>query len=217
MPDFDVNEVWQAVERVAKAGTDTATEGEREAFGWLQRTLGLKRSPEQYAKRTRSRYRGAAKRGETAKQANAREYRQRKEKKQPARRSGKREVDLSTPHKQWNYLLDQIDIRNSFFNQDYEIDEEDLRNALLCWGYDTVLERVKQEIVSAREYALKHNIEPGHGYWYGNRTMQPVGTVRMPQSASPYANEWGDLPDLDGAQIYFGNNFYFYHGTMMRR
>lgn len=214
MADYDVNEVWRAVERVAKADADSITESERGAFAWLQRTLGLKRSPEQYAKRTRSRYRSASKRGETVQQVNRREYQQRKAKKAPPGRPPKKpETD---PHREWIHLLDRIDIRNAYFNQSYEIDEEDLRNAILCWGYKTVLERVDQEIVSLIAFARKHNIEPGHGYWYGNRTMQPVGTVRVRPQASPFANEWGDLPDIDGAQIYFGNDFYFYHGSMGR-
>ena len=211
MADYDVNEVWALVERVAQAGADTATSAEREAFSWLQSTLGLKRSPEQYAKRTRSRYRSAAKRGETAAQVNQREYQERKAKQPGAKRKP------ANVHRQWIHLLDRIDIRNSYFNQSYEIDEEDLRNAILCFGYDTVLERVDQEIVSLKAYARERNIEPGHGYWYGNRTMQPVGTIRVPPEKSPFANEWGDLPDIDGAQVYFGNDFYFYHGTMYRR
>jgi hypothetical protein len=216
MAEYDVNEVWSLVERVAKAGSDTATNAEREAFGWLQSTLGLKRSPEQYAKRTRSRYRSAAKRGETAKQANSREYRQRKAKK-PAKSKTSQTSAVNTIHRQWIHLLDRIDIRNSYFNQSYEIDEDDLKNAILCFGYDTVLERVNQEIVSLKAYTQQRNIEPGHGYWYGNRTMQPVGTIRMPPEKSPFADEWGELPEIGGAQIYFGNDFYFYHGTMSRR
>jgi hypothetical protein len=214
MPEYDVNEVWQLVERVAKAGADTATDTERDMFAWLQSTLGLKRSPERYAKRTRTRYRGAARRGETAAQVNKREYQQRKTKK-AVRKKAPPDIS-STPHRQWIHLLDRIDVRNSYFDQSYEIDDEDLRNAILCFGYDTVLERVEQEIVSLIAYVKKHNIEPGHGYWYGNRTMQPVGTVRVDAKKSPFANEWGDLPDIDGAQIYFGNDFYFYHGTMAR-
>lgn len=215
MADYDVNSVWQMVERVAKAGADTATDAEREAFSWLQTTLGLRRSPERYARRTRVRYRGATKRGMTATEVNKAEYRARKAK--TTKPKFKTNKTPQTYHHEWNVIMDAIDKRNSYFNQSYEIDEEDIRNAVLCWGYDTVLERIEQEIVSARNFALDHNIEPGHGYWYGNRTMQPFGTIRVPPEKSPYANEWGDLPDLDGTTIVFGNEFYFYHGTMARR
>lgn len=218
MADYDVNSIWDAVERVARGAEPTAAE--RDAFSWLQTTFGLKRSPEQYAGRTRRRYRAAAKRGESAQAANKRDYEQRKAKKQsPRKRNVVKEITPEEAKRRWERILDAMDYRNSFFRQAStfdKLDEDEIANAILAYGYDTVLTRILEEAESAKQYALGKP-EKGHNEWYGDRTMKPVGMIRVSPEKSPFADEWGDLPDLSGSRVYFGNTFYLYHGTMYRR
>lgn len=153
---YDVSEIWQIVERVAKSRSKAVTPGEAEMLTWLRNTLGTKKPLQEYAPRTRRRYKAASREGQTARQRNKQEYQQRTGGTPKTPRGGPR-----------NRMQDLIDRRNQFFPRD-PVDVQDVQDYVAAFGYDNVI-TILQEQIDSCEWWLRNDPRPGHNRWFNRR------------------------------------------------
>lgn len=153
---YDVNDVWRIVERIAKSSDKTINSGEQEMLTWLKNSLGARKELQEYAPRTRRRYRGATKVGKTVQEVNAEEYRNR----QPS--SG-------VPHKpnQRLRVYALIKRRNEFFPNDL-VDIDDVEDYALALGWDN-LERILTDQIDSCEHWLRNDPRIGRIRWFDRK------------------------------------------------
>lgn len=162
---FDVKSIWESVERVATGGEDFTT-GERELVDWLQSHLGLRRSPERYARRTRQRYQSASREGLTAREINMREYQERRARKRgekPPQRPGvSRSKELNRLIGRRNQLLPEA-----------PVDRDEVDTYANFFGEENMIFMLTNQIESCLEYQ-KGNSRPGNRRWYNRTFIAPV-------------------------------------------
>lgn len=191
---FDVNSVWQAIERVAKGGA-TFEPGEQEAVTWLQDQLGLTRGLETYAPRSRRRYRAASRAGQTARERNAAEYAQQKRRKQYP--SGQTTTRMPTTERGRMSLIGRlVDERNRVL-PDSVVDMEDVHDYILGFGSETVIEMLRSQL-KATYFWIESNHEPGP-HQLGH---EPWFTRPFTQSPKPDFSDYISNTDV----------MYYYHG-----
>lgn len=165
---YDVKEIWTSVERVATGGA-SYTAGETEMVEWLTRQLGLKRSPESYARRTRQRYQTASRRGLTAQEINREEYLRRQARKRNRKRGPGSNVVVG---ELFSEKLRRLIDRRNFLLPEVKIDEEYLEDYIDIFGEGNVIDLLEQQIDSAEHYQ-RGDSEPGHRRWEERNPTNP--------------------------------------------
>jgi hypothetical protein len=168
---YDVNSIWQAIERVARAA-GSYEPGEEEAVTWLQDQLGLSRPLASYAPRSRRRYKAASRKGITAREQNKREYRRNLERKT---KKTSNTGTLGTASKR--LIANLIKERNTILPHS-RVDMDDVNDYILGFGADTVIDMLQSQI-RATYFWIESDHMPGsrqlgNGPWNDRRfTSRP--------------------------------------------
>lgn len=131
--------------------------GEQEALSWLEGVVGARKSLAEYAPRTRRRYLAAASRGESARQANAAEYRAKRIRKAKPAVPGKSPKRLE---------MERLAAERNTYLPVATIDWDVIENFIEVFNEDHVLQILKNEVDSIKEYVYNHNREPGNYRWH---------------------------------------------------
>lgn len=138
----------------------SVSSAEQEALSWLDSIVGARRSLAEYAPRTRRRYLAAASRGQSARQANAAEYQRKRTRKAPTAKpavSGKSATRLE---------MERLAAERNTYLPASVVDWDVIDNFVDIFGEQHVLQILRNEVDSIKEYVYNHNREPGNRRWH---------------------------------------------------
>lgn len=161
---------------------------------YVQRRLGLKRSLQSYAPRTRRRYLASARQGQNREQALQRERVLRKS-------SAKNKYGL-TPSQLSRLDKYRIPIIDSGVDIGPYLEPDMIKDIVQMYGFDYMLSVLRDQYDSIKEYT-KHNPLPGRERWNSRGEYEAAAEAKMAQkfTAVVYSAKGTDP-------------YYYYHGTI---